>query len=120
MTNKITAKILKNIPLGQAVMLYDSPSTGKPPRFTVLPLGHEDYDEYTFKVGACFSNWQHWASIGDKLNLLAQMYIDMWHATAFYGVPVDMVHEAMLAVPEYRNTLADDCLPKEYHHERDG
>lgn len=66
-------------------------------------------------VGACFTNWR----AKSKKDQQHQLMIDAWHATAFYGVPAAMVHEGLLVVPEYRDMLADDCLPREFAHERD-
>jgi len=107
-----------DIPLAKALLLWNSKMTGKEPSFAVRPLGHPDYDRFTFKVGACFRDWQEMAeSNPDGLRLKAM--VELWHITAFYGVPVEMISEAMLVVPEYRALLADDCLPKRYQHERD-
>lgn len=38
--------------------------------------------------------------------------VELWHIATFYKVPVEMIHKEMLVVPEYRNILADDCVPK--------
>jgi hypothetical protein len=53
--------------------------------------------------------------MGQKLQLM----IDAWDIAAFDGVPIDAVHKALLVIPEYRSMLADDCLPREFRHERD-
>ena len=106
-----------DIPLAQALLLWDDASVGCP-RFMVRPLGHTDYYAYEFQAGACMRTWQELAERDlDKLKLKAM--IDIWHVVAFYGVPAQMVHEAMLCIPEYRDMLADDCLPDQFRHERD-
>jgi hypothetical protein len=45
--------------------------------------------------------------------------IDAYHIVAFYDVPVEMVREGLLVIPEYRDMLARGCLPKEFQHERE-
>ena len=107
-----------DIPLAEAIFLYNAGWKGEEPAFAVRRLGHPYYDRYRFSVGACFSEWQQMARDSPPINLLAKAMIDIWHAAAFYAVPIDMIHEAMLVVPEYRGMLADDCLPKAYQHER--
>lgn len=67
-------------------------------------------------VGACFV--QDWPRLDDRGRRL-QLLIDAWHTSAFYDIPSQAVHEAMLCIPEYRNMLAVDCLPAQYRHERD-
>lgn len=80
---------------------------------------HPDWKDrsrnFRSSVGACFSNWREMSESGR----LTQFLIDIWHVAAFYDIPAEAVHQAALSVPEYRNTLARDCLPEEYQHERD-
>ncbi len=86
------------------------------PAFVVRPVGHDDYYAYGSQVGACFANWQ---TMDDPRRRL-QLMIDAWHIVAFYDVPVDMVKAGLLVIPEYRDMLAGDCLPREFQHEREG
>jgi len=44
--------------------------------------------------------------------------VDAWHIVAFYDVPVGLVRDGLLVVPEYRDMLASDCLPPGFQHER--
>lgn len=105
-----------DIPIGKAVLLYDSGLNGGTPRFAVRPIGHRDYDRYFYKVGACFTTWQKET---DPHRLRLRLLVDVWHAVTFYGVPAEMAHKALLAIPEYRDMLADDCLPRAFRHERE-
>lgn len=107
-----------DIPLAQALLLWNSNFNGDAPAFAVRSLGHPDYDRYRFKVGACFRDWQEMAE-KDPTGLRLKAMVELWHIAAFYGVPVESIHEEMLVVPEYRDMLADDCLPKSFLHERD-
>ena len=105
-----------DIPVRQALLLFDAAAEETEPRFAVRPIGHPDYDRYRIQVGACFRDWQEETDVSRlKLRLL----VEVWHAVAFYGVPPKVAHEALLAIPEYRDMLADDCLPRQFFHERD-
>lgn len=107
---------MQDIPLANANLLWNSGFDGEEPAFVVRPLGHRDYDRYDYQVGACTDKWQRLAVEPEKLLLLAM--VEAWHIAAFYKVPIEMVHEGMLVIPEYRATLAQDCLPTKYQHER--
>lgn len=108
---------MADIPLAQALLLWNSGFSGAKPAFAVRPLGHDDYWVYDGQNGACEARWQKFASESpEKLLLLAM--VELWHIAAFYKVPVEMIHKEMLVVPEYRKILADDCLPKEWQLER--
>lgn len=108
---------MTDIPLSRALLLWDNAASGAP-RFAVREIGHRDYDHFRMSGGACYSSWKEMARTDPK-KLLTQAMIELWHIAAFQGVPIAMIHEAMLAVPEYRDTLASDCLPKQFWHERD-
>jgi hypothetical protein len=110
---------MSDIPLAKALLLWNSALNGGTPAFAVRPLGHPDYDRYQFSNGACFTAWRETAAKPEPA-LLARALVELWHVAAFYGVPVEMIHKEMLAVPEYRDMLADDCLPKQFQHEREG
>lgn len=105
---------MTDVAIADAVLLYDSGLNGGQARFAVRPLGHSDYDRYDYQVGACFSFWREMDTKSRKLQLL----IDAWHAAAFYAVPVEIMKTELLRIPEYRDMLADDCLPREFQHER--
>lgn len=101
-----------DIPLSDAMLVW---TRGE--RVGVVP--HPDHKNrsahFRSSVGACFAGWRDM----DEQGRLLQFMIDLWHITAFYDIPSEAVHQAALSVPEYRNTLARDCLPAEYQHERE-
>jgi len=107
---------MSDVPISKSLILYNSGLHGDEPAFAIRPLGHRDYDRYFYKVGACFREWQEETNV-DRLKL--RLLIDVWHAVAFYNVPVELTKPELLRIPEYRDMLADDCLPKEFRHERD-
>ncbi|MFE8106928.1 hypothetical protein [Sphingomonas melonis] len=104
-----------DVPIESAVLLFDSGLNGETPRAAVRPLGHDDYYRYSHQVGACFTDFRKLDTRGQKLQLL----VEAWHAAAFYGVPVALLNEALMAVPEYRDMLADNCLPKQFRGDRE-
>lgn len=103
-----------DVPLDKAMLLWNSGLNGGTPACVVRPLGHDDYYRYGSQAGACFSDFRKLDARGQKLQLM----IDAWHIAAFYDVPIAMVQEALLVIPEYRSMLADDCLPRQFAHER--
>lgn len=105
---------MADIPLKEAVLLWNDGFQGATPAFVVRPLGHDDYYSYGSQVGACFASWRDMDPIGRKLQLM----IEAWHIVAFYGVPMEMVRDGLLVIPEYRDMLASDCLPKPFQSER--
>lgn len=106
-----------DIPLANAMLCWNHGFHGAQPGFKVVR--HPDRvgasDPYQSSVGACFSDWRKKDERGQKLQLM----IDAWHIVAFYDVPVELVREGLLVIPEYRDMLADDCLPKQFRGERD-
>ena len=111
-------KLMSDIPLSQALLLWNPGFRGETPAFAVRPVGHDDYDRFRMSSGACYRVWHELAKEGPR-QLLNKALIELWHIAAFYEVPIKLIHEAMLVVPEYRNLLADDCLPQEWRWERD-
>lgn len=107
---------MTDIPLAEAVLLWNSGFNRATPAFVVRPLGHDDYYKYGSQVGACFADTRKLDARGQKLQLM----VDAWHIVAFYEVPIEMVRDGLLVIPEYRDMLADDCLPKQFRHERKG
>ncbi|MGI4947397.1 MAG: hypothetical protein ACRYHC_01700 [Janthinobacterium lividum] len=106
---------MNDVPISGALLLWNSGLNGGVPAFAVRPLGHPDYDRYQFKVGACFRKWRESDNKSQRLQLL----VDAWHIVAFYDVPVALVREGLLVIPDYRDMLAGDCLPKQFQNERE-
>ncbi len=105
-----------DVPLCDAMLCWNSGLNGGTPAFAVVP--HPDElgasDRFDYSVGACFTRWRNLDERGQKLQLM----IDAWHIAAFYDVPVGLVREGLLVVPEYRDMLASDCLPPRFQHEQ--
>ena len=101
-----------DIPLSEAMLCW---STGGPARIVEHPDERGLSDDYEKTAGACYAYWR--GQSRERMQL--QLLVDAWHAAAFNGVPVRELHQALLVIPEYRSMLADDCLPREFAHERD-
>lgn len=101
-----------DIPLSEAMLCW---SRRGPVKVVEHPDERGISDDYDKSAGACYAYWRGLSPERMRLQLL----IDAWHATAFSDVPVQEMHEALLVIPEYRSMLADDCLPREFAHERD-
>lgn len=106
-----------DVPIRDAMLCWNAGFDGATPGFAVVR--HPDYDDassgYSSSVGACFMDWRKKDERGQKLQLL----IDAWHIVAFYQVPIEMVRDGLLVIPEYRDMLAFDCLPEQFRSERD-
>jgi len=109
---------MTDIPLSDAMLCWNSGLRGGQPGFAVIH--HPDRrglsDEYDSSVGACFADWRKMSDRDQRLKLM----IEAWHIAAFYEVPIKMVSDGLMVIPEYRDMLAYDCLPKQFRHERDG
>lgn len=105
---------MADIPLSDALLLWNFRDDEAEPKFAVRPLGHPDYDEYDCQGGACYRVWHEFTADQRRTRML----VDIWHISTFYDVPPRMIHEEMLAIPEYRDTLADDRLPRRFQGER--
>lgn len=100
------------IPLSEAMLCW---STGGPVKVVEHPDARGLSDAYEKTVGACYAYWR--GQSPDRMRL--QLLIEAWHLAAFYDVPVQDIHEALLVIPEYRSMLADDYLPRQFASERE-
>lgn len=110
---------MDDIRLCDALLLWNAGLDARPPAFAVMPFGHADAGLYEYQNGACTGEWQAFAELPAPA-LLAKAMVELWHIVVFSNVPATMVHAEMLKVPEYRDMLADDCLPPAFLHERAG
>lgn len=108
---------MNGIPLRNALLLWNAGLDGKDPAFAVRPAGNPDVGGYDYCNGAGTEKWDECADVSDGI-LLAKAMVELWHIVMFSKVPIELVHAEMLQVPEYRNMLADPCLPPEFLHER--
>lgn len=105
---------MRDIPISEANILWNSGLNGGTPSFAIRPQGDRDYDDYSFSLGACLKSWRESSTEEQK----AKLMIELWHITCYHGVPAEMMKDELLQIPEYRDMLADDCLPARFQHER--
>lgn len=55
---------------------------------------------------ACFCEWGNMS----KLRRLYQLFMEAWYIVARDGVPQQMMHDALMVIPEYRETLSGERL----------
>lgn len=111
----MTVKVYRSkhdIPLREAMLVW---TDGEAVGVIEHPDKRELSDSFDMSVGACFTVWRKRTDEQRRLQLM----VDAWHIAAFYNVPADAIHQALLSIPEYRDMLADDCLPREYRNERE-
>lgn len=96
-----------DIALKDAMIAWNPRSYGDG-RIMIIP--HPDNDNWTDRLklsdttGAC---WSHWASL-TKEDRLTKLYIEAWHIACRDRVLLKDIHEALMAIPEYRATLSGE------------
>jgi hypothetical protein len=99
-----------DVPLSEAMLVW---TRGE----NIGVLRHPDGRAHHFSssVGACMAGWRAM----EPSERLQKFLIELWHVAAFSGIPAEAAHQAVLCIPEYRDTLARHHLPDEYQHERE-
>lgn len=91
-----------NVDLQNAMLCWDSDTN----RAKVVP--HPDRqrisEAFEFSTGACSSEWKG-RTEGHRL---AVLMIDAWQAVVRDGVSAETMHDALLAIPEFRAAIAAD------------
>lgn len=113
-----------DVSIHDAMLLYTSPRFYSTPpenptagqaKVVYWPEDKIDH-RWSSSTGACFAWWHNKSAHDLKFKLL----IEAWHAAVFKEVSPKALHDALLCIPEYRDMLADDCLPDRFRSERDG
>lgn len=103
-----------DIPLIKAMVCANSgkewDSLGPRVKVFHYPDVHMLSSGYSWSIGACDMRWSRVDDAGRKLLLM----IEAHHLAVFHDVPARLIHEALMVIPEYRDMLAEDCLPAEF------
>ena len=91
-----------NIELENAMLCWDGASNAA--KVVRHPDRNALSDAYTFTTGACWADYAKWP----KDERLLFLYIEAWQAVVRDGVSAEVMHEALLAIPEFRASLAAD------------
>lgn len=95
----------EDVPLEEAMILWDCDTPGKPPVIVVShPEGNDD--DYSSSAGSCSIDWQTADNIGRLLRLFG--CFTMLTVQDGYD-PMD-VHKAFSVIPEYRYALSVDMF----------
>lgn len=91
-----------NVELIHAMLCWD----GETNRAKVIrhPDQHGVSDQYECTNGACEAGWQ---DMTDRQRLLRIM-LEAWQAVVCDGIAPAVMHEALIAIPEFRASLAAD------------
>lgn len=98
---------MTDVPLIDALLLWDGKGSQREPGFVVRPLGHDDYWAYSGQSGACFAKWRAMSDNDRRMALL----LAAWEIATFYELPSDLINKGMLVIPEYREMVAGEKLP---------
>lgn len=110
-------KYFGDIPLKYAMLawtpVYNS-QIGVPGRMTIIPRRRTELIDF-FKhfgvvnsVGACFTEWTEYTNE----ERLIKLFSEVWHAICRDGVSPEEAHNAMMVIPEYRDTLSGESFFK--------
>jgi hypothetical protein len=117
-TDKRYLNYFGDVPLKVAMIAWTpSKRFGKAPlmgicgRIMIIPKLNDGSDYFRhFKVtdstGAC---WTKWGAMTKKERLL-MLYIEAWHIITRDGLDPKDVHEALMVIPEYRDTLSGETF----------
>lgn len=88
-----------------------TPLTGTPGKIIIIPKTNDGRDWFrhfgvTDSTGAC---WVQWREMTAK-ERLKKLYIEAWHIIARDGVLPEDVHEALMVIPEYRESLSGETF----------
>jgi len=103
-------KIFGDVPLYDAMItwngLADVSATYKL-GIAIVPHPEPDFCRHwklSNSAGACYT---YWRELSTPRRLL-QLYTEAWHIVGRDLVPMEMVHDALLVIPEYRDTLSGE------------
>lgn len=101
-----------DIPLKNAMLAWNPPAWKRegvvPGLVMVIPYDHpaapEDHLKLIMTAGAAYSYW-HTCT---KTQRLLSLYIEAWHIVCRDGIDPRAMHQALMVIPEYRETLSED------------
>lgn len=97
-----------DIDLAEAVICTDKDFN----RVAVCHIGQTQAPslDYPFIFGACFPYWQRAGDAGRVTDLL----IEIWHAVAVLGISADVINEALMIIPQYRDIMPPEIVPRKF------
>ncbi len=98
-----------DIPLKHAMIAWNPANHGDG-RVHVIP--HPDdrnwtnFLKLTDTTGACWTVWGKWS----KHQRLEKLFIEVWHMVCRDGNDPEVIHKALMVIPEYRETLSGETF----------
>ena len=107
-----TTNTFGDIPLKHAMIAWNRadsyPRYFQPGKIMVIPhpdkQGLCNHLRLQMTTGACWTAWSKWT----KQQRLLQLYIEAWHIVSRDGVNQRDAHDALMVIPEFRDTLSED------------
>lgn len=93
------AKPNRDVRLAEAIICID-PLSGEVAILTMPDKGRVR-DRFPYVFGACDP---YWASNSEE-TLRGELLVHIWHVVIFHGIKPAAAHEALLAIPEYRDFM---------------
>jgi hypothetical protein len=105
---------MKDIPLKIAMLAWndaDGYANGENPgKVVVVPWPDErglcNHLKVSMTAGACYSAWHEWT----KTQRLCNLFIEAWFIVCRDGVSPRDMHDALMVIPEYRDTWNGETL----------
>ncbi len=93
--------VMSEIPLEDAMILWNSAPPKGDGRIKVVWHMREDDSGFSKSSGACFASWME----GTREDREHYLLHTIWDIAVNFGIPVTRIHEAMLVIPEYRDMI---------------
>lgn len=101
-----------DIPLKSAMIAWNDlrEDRGTPGQVMVIPWPDTkaacDHLKLTMTCGAAMTEWRNWS----KERRLLQLFIEAWYIVCGDGVEPKAMHDALMVIPEYRDTWNGETL----------
>lgn len=109
-TEKNTPRERRDVPLKRAMLLWNPKSDEPTEDGRMEVVEHPEKDSrtrtLTRSIGACCAEWAQL----NTMERLVKLYIETWHIACRDGVEPKTIHEALMVIPEYRDTLSGDAF----------
>jgi hypothetical protein len=93
---------------------------GVPGRVAIIPQNNDrkDYFKWLGVTDSSGAVWSEWGEMDTKQRLM-KLYIEAWHMVCRDGISPKTMHQALMVIPEYRDTLSGETFfswrnPTEY------
>lgn len=103
-------KIFGDVPLQNAMIIWNGTrdcEENYPLGVAVVPHPERRESEKWNLLNSCCASFCEWKTWTTSQQLL-QLYVEAWHIVCRDGITPEMMHNALMVVPEYRETLSGE------------